>query len=185
MDIDIVAKFAQFQDSLDKIGRDAEKLNGKFSAAAGALKSGLAGVLAGAGIGDLIGKFREAVKEAIDLGDEFNDLSVRTGLTAQQLLVLKAAAERSGSSMEGLDTLASKIPKVMKEAGDQGSYAARAITALGVDPKQGLTDLYGYLLNVGKGLGQFNGSPAKDALAIAALGKGGDKLIGLVQGLWG
>lgn len=179
LDIDIIGRFAQFQDSLDQVSRSAQKMQRDMAASTELLRRAWDGLLATL----TVGAFVSAIKGAIDLGDSFNDLGTRTGLTADQLLILKGAADRSGSSLEGLDTLASKIPKVMKEAGDSGSYAARAIKALGVDPKQGLTDLYGYLVKVGQGLDGFNDGAGKSALAIAALGKGGDKLIGLVQSI--
>lgn len=179
LDIDIIGRIAQFQDSLDQVSRSAQKMQKDMSASTELLRRAWQGLLSTL----TVGAFVSAIKGAIDLGDSFNDLGTRTGLTADQLLILKGAADRSGSSLEGLDTLASKIPKVMKEAGDAGSYAARAIKALGVDPKQGLTDLYGYLVKVGQGLDGFNDGAGKSALAIAALGKGGDKLIGLAQSI--
>lgn len=179
LSIDIEARFAQFADAMDQIARQSETMTTKLSSDFGAISRVMETIAASAAIN----AFRTFVQSAIDAGDAMNDLSTRTGLTAQQLLILKGAADRSGSSLEGLDGLISKLPKVLTEAAGGAGVAARSLAILGVSPKEGLRDLNGYLEKVGVALSGLENDGNKAELAIGALGKGGDRFIPVLEAL--
>lgn len=133
-----------------------------------------------------VGALALFVKHSIDAADRLNDLRTQTGLTGQQLLVMEGAAVRSGAQLETVGDVASKLSKRLNDARKGTGDAAAAYKAMGIS----VTDASGKLKNqdvilkeVGDKFRTYEEGAQKGALATAALGKGGDKLIGFVEAL--
>lgn len=170
--LDLAANVSRLQADLGKAASEVER----FANRANRVLSTVGAVVS-------VGAFTAFIKSSIDAMDAMKDLGARTGLVGDQLLALKAAADKSGSSLEGIDKLFSKLPKQLNEAAQGAGDAGKAFEKLGVNPKAGLTDLYGFLEDVGRGFAQFEDGADKSALAIQALGKGGDKFIPVLEAL--
>lgn len=133
-----------------------------------------------------VGALALFVKHSIDAADRLNDLRTQTGLTGQQLLVMEGAAVRSGAQLETVGDVASKLSKRLNDARKGTGDAASAYKAMGI----AVTDASGKLKNqdvilkeVGDKFRTYEEGAQKGALATAALGKGGDRLIGFVEAL--
>ena len=173
LDIDIEARFAKFQDSLNNIERmsaqTVDRMKGKFAG----LELNFNQLFSAAAITG----FTLFIKNAIDAADALNDISDRTGVSGEKLFILQNAAERTGGSLEALEGVLGKLPKILNDAADGSGKAAEAMKRLGVDPREGLTDMYGFLEKVGKGLQGIKNDGERANIAILALGKGGDRMI--------
>jgi len=83
---------------------------------------------AAAGIGVMI-------KNTIDLADNLNDMSKRSGVSVEQLSTLKYAAENSGSSLDGLGTSLKFLNKNIFEASTGNKELGSAFSSLGITVK--------------------------------------------------
>lgn len=120
------------------------------------------------------------VKKGIDLADNMNDISQRTGVAVEMLAKYKLAAENSGSSLEGLAGGINKLNKSIIEAQSGTSTQAAAFKALGIS----IADTEGKLkptdVLMGEIADSFAGAEdgaAKAAIAMAIFGKSGADLI--------
>lgn len=173
--IQLAANTAQLQSDLGKAQRQVERF-------ASNVNSGLK--LLGAGIS--IAGVTAFVKSVIDAGDRLNDLRTRTGLTGQQLIVLEGAAVRSGASVQDVSDTVSKLSRRLAEAQKGTGDAAAAYQVMGIK----LTGTGGALKSVdeilravGEKFRGYEDGANKAVLATAALGKGGDRLIPMVEAL--
>src|SRR4051812_40888053 len=105
LSIDIEARFAQFQDSLNAIERQSQQAAGRIQSAF----SGVKGVLATLGVGVSVAGFASLIKGAIDAQDHINDLSKTTGISVERLSGLSLAARQSGSDLESIGLSVNKL----------------------------------------------------------------------------
>jgi len=124
------------------------------------------------------------IKGAIDLGDEINDLSKKSGMSAENLSTMKYAAELSGSSFEQLGSLVIKLNKNIYEAGSGNKELAKTFYQLGVPVK----DAQGKFIQTDQALyaiaDRFKSMPdgaQKTALAIQIFGKAGADMIPMLN----
>lgn len=110
---------------------------GRFAGALGPLSIGLVAT-AGAAIGAGVAIFGLA-KQAADAGSEINDLSIKTGLSAETLSGLKLQATQSGTSIEALGGAVFLLQRNMASAADGNKELSQTFKDLGVDVK-GTTD---------------------------------------------
>lgn len=137
INIDIVAKFAQFERDLQKVDK---RLAGMQTTAANFAK-GFASAFVGAfGIATL----GAAVKGTIDLADKMNDLNQKTGVAVKTLAGFKLVAEQNGTSLEtvakGIQLLGvnlqdaasgnANLAKLFKQLGIEGTNAEEAFYKL-------------------------------------------------------
>lgn len=133
-----------------------------------------------------VGAFAHFIKGSIDAADRLNDLRSRTGLSAQQLLIMEGAAVRSGIQLEEVGTTASKLSKRLEEARQGTGDAANAFAAMGIsvtDSQGRLKNIDTILREVGAKFKTYEDGANKAALGTAALGKGGDRLALLAEAL--
>lgn len=115
-----------FQQSLDKA-------KGSLNAFATGQLGSIKGMLAGA---FTVGAVTALASEAIALGGKFDDLSKRTGVSAEELQRLDYAAKQNGSSIEALAGGLQKLAVARQNAlGDTGGEAAKAFEDLGISIK--------------------------------------------------
>lgn len=136
-------------------------------------------VIIGVAVAGMVTKF-------IDAADTLNDLRTITGLTGNQLLVLQGAAVRSGVEMGAVGDVVGKLTKRLQAARTGTGDAADAFRAMGIDVEDGegkLKSIDTILREVGVKFKGYEDGTDKIALAVAALGKGGDRLIPLVEAI--
>jgi methyl-accepting chemotaxis protein len=129
--IDVSARFAQFQDSMDKVSRSATSAAGRIDKAFAGVKNTIAGLGAALSVGAL----SSFIKSSIDAADKLNDLSKKTGVAVDTLGGLGFAAEQSGSSLDSISDAFGKLNRAIAEAGAGSKETAEAFKLLGVSVK--------------------------------------------------
>jgi len=120
-------------DKTDDAGQKSEIGFGKMAIGAGiagaAVKAGMMAVeLAVQAAMKVVGSFGDA----IDLGGELTDLKNRTGIAADQLMILGKAFDNAGVGAGELGPLINKMQKNIVDATDGTSKAAEAFVSLGI-----------------------------------------------------
>lgn len=171
--IDLVARFAQFQDALERIGRESEK-SGKrieraFNDAGHKIKEAFAifGVSLGAE------QFVEFTKQAIEAVDQLGKVAQRTGIAVEALSSLRVAAALNEVTFEQLTVGLQHF----NQAVDKGSPAFRR---LGIDLNQFKTPEE-KLNAVADAFEKTKDGAAKTAVAIEIFGRAGAALIPLLN----
>lgn len=182
--IDVEARFAQFQDSLDKIAKQGEQAAGRVGTAFDGLKTTLAGIgLASAGA-FVFGGLRTTIDEL----DSFNDAADKSGSSIEALSGLLNTLKPYGATLEEIADLSGKVIRAMQGADEETSAAARAFDALGVKTRDAAGNLRPWeevLRETSAALGQFEDSSNKVALVQAILGKSGAQYLPLLKDLNG
>jgi hypothetical protein len=140
----------------------------------------------GLGVNEIKNFFTEMAKSSIDAGDRLKDLATRTGLSGNELLALEAAAQKGGGSLESISDVTSKLSKRTEEAARGQGEMAGALQAMGLSALNADGSLKGtgqLLEEIGKKFRGYEDGANKASLATAAFGKGGDKLIPVVEGI--
>lgn len=143
-------------------------------------------ILGTIGVGIGAGAFVSFIKGTIDAAAALNDLRRRTGASGQELLILQGAAVRGGSSMEAVSGVVSRLSTRMIEAAKGTGDAAAAYQAMGISVKNAdgsLKNNVDLLREVGDRFREYEDGANKATLANAALGKGGDALIPVIEAL--
>lgn len=124
------------------------------------------------------------IKKTVDLADDLNDMSQKTGVSVEQLSTLKYAAETSGGSLETLDTNITKLNKNIYEAVGGNKELVNVFNQLNIPVK----DAAGNLQSADQVLYQiadrFQNMPdgvEKSALAIKLFGRSGDEMIPMLN----
>ena len=174
--IDIAARLATFQDSLDKIGRQGEQLSGRLTKAFGTVKASLAGLAGGLSAG----AFVSFIKTGIDAADSLGKLSQQLGVSTESLSALNFAASLSGSSAEELSQAMTKLAKAATDTAAGTGEALGAFKALGVSVKDAAGNLRGtedLLLELADRFSKIEDGTGKTAIAMRLFGESGARLI--------
>jgi len=172
--IDVSARLASFQDSLDKIGRQGEAMANRLDRAFGGLKASI--VSLGAGLS--VGAFASLVKNSIDAADELNKLSQKVGITVERLSELKFAANLSDVSIEKFQLGMKGLNETLVKASDATSKEAALLKTLGVTAK----DPANALRQVSDAFAVLPDGATKSALAVELFGKAGMEMIPMLNG---
>ena len=178
--IDIAARFAQFQDALDKIGvssaRTARTLESSFANAGRTVRTLVSGFLVLQGI--------RWAKGIIDGADQLHTLHERTKIATEDLAGLQFAAEQSGTDVETLATAVQNLQKAISGAGTGTDRKAKQLfEALGLkEASQGAEDVLQTLLKIADILPSLDANAqtriARDLMKVAGV----DVLPALSQG---
>lgn len=174
LQIDIVAKLASFQDSLEKIGRQSEQMANRLSSAFGAVRSSVAAL--GAGLS--VGAFAGIIKGAIDAADELDDLSQKVGISVERLSELKFLLDVEGVSTDQLQQGVKALSDALVKANDATSKEAQLLKTLGVNAR----DPYEALRQLADAFAALPDSAEKTTVAADLLGKAGLALIPALNG---
>lgn len=172
--IDVSARLASFQDSLDKIGRQGEAMANRLDRAFGGLKASIASL----GVGLSVGAFASLVKNSIDAADELNKLSQKVGITVERLSELKFAANLSDVSIEKFQLGMKGLNETLVKASDATSKEAALLKTLGVTAK----DPANALRQVSDAFAVLPDGATKSALAVELFGKAGMEMIPMLNG---
>ena len=133
LSIDLVAKLANIERDLAKVGGLAEKsarqMEAAFSGASSAIGSAFAG-LAGA---FSAGALASMVQGSIDAADALAKLSQRTGETVENLSKLQYAGRLADVSTDDLQSAMVRLNRVMGEAADGSEAAQKALARFGIE----------------------------------------------------
>lgn len=174
--IDIAARLASFQDSLDKIGRQSEQMAGRLNRAFGAVKTGIAAI----GVSLSAGAFASFVKSGIDAADALDDMSQRTGVAVESLSALNYAAQFGDVTMEQLSAGLYRLARAASDAAGGSKESAEAFTAIGVSVRDAQGNLRGtedLLLDLAEQFAGMEDSAGKTAIAMRLFGRSGAELI--------
>ena len=166
--------------SLSKIQNDLRTLEGNFKstfAHIGSIASSAFGTLGiGLGVGALVG----CAKEVAHVAGELEDLSQKTGVSAQALSALKPIAEQNSSSIGDFANGVVRLIRSLADSGAAGDKARQKLGELGFSYKQ----LSQFTADPEKFIGEFAqklaaiDNPAKRAaVAFDVMGKQGANLI--------
>jgi len=118
------------------------------------------------------------VKRAYDLGGSLSDISARTGVAADRLVVLQRVFANAGVSQDSLQTSFNRMQRALVEAQDGTNAAARALQGMGL-PLESLLALSPdeQFHKIGQAI-QRIGSPAeRAAAAMQIFGRSGAELL--------
>lgn len=181
LEVQLLANMARLQQDMDQAKRVVGGAMSSIESAAATAK----GALIGLGAVGLATAFGASIKSAIDLADELNKLSQRTGLSVESLSQLRYAAKLSDVSADSLNTGIKKLNVSIAGgiAGDKEKVAL--FKELGVT----LTDTSGrtktadqVLLDIADTFAKSRDGAGKTAAAYGLLGKAGDEMIPLLNG---
>lgn len=130
------------------------------------------------------GAFTVMAKQAIDAADELDNLSMRAGVSVEELSRLSYAAKMSDTDTEALATGMRKLSDNMVAAGAGNATAKAAFDALGVSVKNtdgSLRSNDEVLKDVAQQMSQFEDGAVKSALATDIFGKAGADLIPMLD----
>jgi hypothetical protein len=163
--IDINANVARFSSQLDRATSDINRFANTTQRAAGFASKALAAI--GAGIS--FAAITAAAKASIDLADNLNDLSKKTGIAVENLAGLNLAAKQSGTDLEGLALGVNKLSINIAKNGE--SFRELGISAK--DPLQAFAQLADVLSSI-------EDPQQRAAVANKALGKSYAELMPLL-----
>lgn len=124
------------------------------------------------------------VTSAIELGDQINDISQKTGVAVETLGRLKGAAENSGTSLDAVSGAMIKLNRAIIDAQDGTGKTAAAFSQLGIEVRNGsgeLKDAERLFLELSDKFKGTEDGAGKTAAAIALLGKSGADMIPLLN----
>ena len=117
--------------ALDNSQRRVDKFRVRAQLAFNAVRKAATG-FAIAGLAAVVGFGIASVKSFLEVGDELNKLSIRTGLTVEQLSALKFAAEQNDATLANLSKGLLTMAGFIFDASEGLSTAVRSFDALGL-----------------------------------------------------
>lgn len=138
LSIDITARVAELQRSLDEAGRIAERnsrqIQESYSFAADAIKSAF--VAAGSALS--FGAVVKLAKNTLEAIDKLNDLADATGASVEKLSGLEDVALRTGNTLESASAALVRLNKVLQgdASADETKGAGAVLAKLGLDAEQ-------------------------------------------------
>jgi hypothetical protein len=163
------AAFAAVSRRFDSLRGQVEGLKGRFDAVLGAATAAIAAI---------------GAAHKIELLDQLDKLAEKTGLTVEQLSVLRYQGELANIPLEDLAKGTQKLAKTMAAAAGGNAEAGATFKALGIDVKDSSGGLKGFDVVLGEVADRFasyEDGPAKAALAQRLFGKSGAELIPLLN----
>ena len=143
-------------------------------------KLGPAGLIAGASIAALGVGIAALVMPVARVGDEFFNLSQKTGVSVEALTALDYAAKLSDVTTEGLTKALQKLSVAMFDTqvnGEEGSAALKALGVSATDAHGQIRPTEAVLLDLAEKFAQMPDGADKAALAVKLFGKEGLAII--------
>ena len=178
-------KVEELNSDIKKTGDNSEEAGEKSKTGFGeiAIGVGIAGAAVKLGTAAIDAAFAVAQKtvksfgDALDMGGRLEDLSDRTGVAVDKVMLLERAFENTGVGADSLGPLINKMQKAIVDAGDGTSAAADAFTELGIP----LSDLQKLspdeqLRAIGKAIAGIPDPAERAAVSMEIFGKSGGAL---------
>jgi hypothetical protein len=174
--VSLEANIAQFEANLQKAESSARASMDGVQRAAELAKTALGAL----GVALSANAFYEGVKGAIEMMDNLDKLSQRTGVAVESLSAMKTAAKYSETQMDDVATAIQKLSKNMVEFDSTGKgKAAQAFETLGIsvrDASGHLKSADQVMLDAAQKLSKFNDGAAKTTVEMELFGKAGANL---------
>jgi hypothetical protein len=172
--IEMAANVARLRQDMDRAQKTVDKAMGGISKAAKLA----GGALAALGIGLSVSAFSGWIKGAINAADAAAKLARSAGVASKDVAGLQLAFRQSGLTDQDLST---KIGRLNKQIADGGkAFEAMGISTRNVDGSlKGARQMLGEVADKFKA---YEDGAAKAALAQELFGKGGEKMISLLNG---
>ena len=167
--------------SVKTLGTAAEETGKKGESGFGKIAVGAALAVAGtAAIDAAFAVAQKTVKsfgDALDMGGRLEDLSDRTGVAVDKVMLLERAFQNTGVGADSLGPIINKMQKAIVDAGDGTSAAADAFTKLGL-PLSELQKLSPdeQLRAIGKAIAGIPDPAERAATSMEIFGKSGGAL---------
>jgi ABC-type transporter Mla subunit MlaD len=193
MNLDAVLKVradVQGQGEIDGLSRSLGNLNKAAQGTQGGLSrmgqaaKGLGGMLGALAPVGAIAGLAALGKRSIDTADNLNDMSQRTGVAVESLSRFGAAAEDSGSSIEGVAKGMGQLAKRVADTGNAGEKIRGTLQGMGISAKdaQGkIKPLDTLMLEIADRFSKMPDGAQKSALAMQLFGKSGVELIPMLN----
>jgi len=166
---------------IEKAGKDANSALGGMGKILGSVTGGALALGAGLSAAGVVA----FAKGAIDAADNMRDLSQKTGVSVENLSRFQQAAEKSGTTIEGVGNAMVKLSRGMAAAAETGKGpAAEALQTLGisaVDAAGKLRSTDQVMLEVSDRFQQMPDGAQKAALAVQLFGKAGADMIPMLN----
>lgn len=128
--------------------------------------------------------FAALAKKTINMGDTFNKMSQRVGVSVESLSGLKHAVELSGSSLDKLEVGLGRLSRNMLDSTQGLQSAQESFDALGIsvtDSSGKLKNTDRILMEVADRFANMEDGTAKTALAMELFGRSGADLIPMLN----
>ena len=178
-------KVEELNSDIKKTGDNSEEAGKKGKTGFGeiALGAGIAGAAVKLGTAAIDAAFAAAQKtvqsfgDALNMGGRLAELSDRTGVAVDQLLILERAFQNTGIGADSLGPIINKMQKAIVDAGDGSSKAADAFTKLGI-PLSELQNLSPdqQLQAIGKAIATIPDPAERASISMEIFGKSGGAL---------
>ena len=159
------AAFASASRSLGNLGSQAGNIVGRLGGIGAALAAGMSAL---------------QIANVVQVADQLDDLSEKTGISVERLSALRFAGEAVGTELTSLTTGVRELSKRMADAAGGGKATSEAFRAIGVEVKNAdgsLRSADEVLLDVADKFAQYEDGAAKAALAQELFGKSGADMI--------
>lgn len=164
--------------SVKALATDQRMMTGTFGKIGASAQ--MIGVVAAAAISAAVVALGVMVKKTTELGDQLYEMSQKTGISVELLSSYKLAAEKAGSSLEGLAIGIRFLSRNIFDAGRGVKLTQQYFDDLGISIKgwsKQLPDVNATLLQIADRFAGMQDGAEKSALAIKILGRSGTELI--------
>jgi hypothetical protein len=172
---------ADYSTGLKQAKAEATQATAGITKSFGALKAGLAGIVAGLSIGTLV----SMVQRGIEYAQSLKDVAQQLGVTTEALQVYRYAGTQVGLTTSQMDSALGKLTLTIGEAADGAKKQATAFNELGINVRTAdgvIKSTDQVLREMADALGKID-EPAKRArIETALLGESGAKLDTLLAG---
>lgn len=178
-------KVEELNSDIKKTGDNSEEAGKKGKTGFGeiALGAGIAGAAVKLGTAAIDAAFAVAQKtvqsfgDALNMGGRLAELSDRTGVAVDKVMLLERAFQNTGVGADSLGPILNKMQKAIVDAGDGSSKAADAFTQLGI-PLSTLQNLSPdeQLKAIGKAIAGIPDPAERAAVSMEIFGKSGGAL---------
>ena len=169
--VDVLARTTGLQKGLKR----GETQMQRFKQVAGNVAAGIAAAFS-------INALRNMINDFAELGDMFDKMSQRTGVSVEALSGLKFAAEQSGASIETVETGIRNMQRVLLDVQQGSSTAATTLQMLGLNIQQLQTlSPEQQFIQMAQAISQVKDPSRQAALAMELFGRSGTQLLPMLQ----
>ena len=169
--VDVLARTTGLQKGLKK----GETQMQRFKQVAGNVAAGIAAAFS-------INALRNMINDFAELGDSFDKMSQRTGVSVEALSGLKFAAEQSGASIETVEMGIRNMQRVLLDVQQGSSTTATTLQMLGLNIQQLQTlSPEQQFLQMAQAISKVQDPSRQAALAMELFGRSGTQLLPMLQ----
>ncbi len=169
--VNVVARTGGMSAGLNRAQKDLKR----FQGVASNIAAGIAGAFS-------IYAIRGMINDFADLGDMFDKMSQRTGVSVEALSGLKFAAEQSGASIETVETGIRNMQRVLLDVQQGSTTAAKTLQMLGLNINELKTlSPEQQFLEMAQAIAGVEDPSRQAALAMELFGRSGTQLLPMLR----